>query len=253
MPCSCWYLISLLIASSCSCSIKARVCASAWPPGDSRSTELKIVSRSSSRSEASMSLSNAWATFARTLACCMRSHSCSFKVCTWIKSANGEEMEEGYSDGEADKESRKKDIEEKNKTTKREIEWAATERQEVSLILEHWTLTHHTDTVISNTLTYMSLMSKAEANRKKWRKKIIRENSNIRLKQVKEGRMHTIQIVRNEEDNPKVKQNYFSRKGERDHLCSSTILHFSEHVETPFILIWKWSFCDLDIVILIIN
>lgn len=164
-----------------------------------------------------------------------------------------EEMEEGYSDGEADKESRKKDIEEKNKTTKREIEWAATERQEVSLILEHWTLTHHTDTVISNTLTYMSLMSKAEANRKKWRKKIIRENSNIRLKQVKEGRMHTIQIVRNEEDNPKVKQNYSSRKGERYHLCSSTMLHFSQYVETPFILIWKWSFCDLDIVILIIN
>ncbi len=82
--CNCWYLISLLIASSCSCSIKARVCASAWPPGDSRSTELKIVSRSSSRSEASMSLSKAWATFASTLACCMRSHSCSFSVCTWI-------------------------------------------------------------------------------------------------------------------------------------------------------------------------
>lgn len=85
LVCLFWYLISLLMASSCSCSIKARVCASAWPPGDSRSTELKMVSRSSSRSEASMSLSKAWATFASTLACCMRSHSCSFNVCTWIK------------------------------------------------------------------------------------------------------------------------------------------------------------------------
>lgn len=76
------YLISLLIASSCSWSIMAKVWASAWPLGDSRSTELNIVSLSSSPSDTSTSLSNACATFANTLACWARSQSCSFRVWT---------------------------------------------------------------------------------------------------------------------------------------------------------------------------
>lgn len=77
------YLISLLIASNCSCSIMAKVWASAWPLGDSRSTELKMVSLSSSTSDASTSLSNACATFANTLACWALSQSCSFRVWTY--------------------------------------------------------------------------------------------------------------------------------------------------------------------------
>lgn len=76
------YLISLLIASNCSWSIMAKVWASAWPLGDSRSTELNIVSLSSSTSDTSTSLSNACATFANTLACWARSQSCSFRVWT---------------------------------------------------------------------------------------------------------------------------------------------------------------------------
>lgn len=117
LPLKLWYLISLLIASSCSCSIKASVCASAWPPGDSKSTELNIVSRSSSRSEASMSLSNAWATFARTLACCTRSHSCSFRVCTWV--------------------------DRHTHTQKGKCEWMADRRR--ALTGQYWTLIHHSD------------------------------------------------------------------------------------------------------------
>ena len=76
------YLISLLMASSCSCSIMASVWASACPLGESRAAELKSVSPSSSPSDTSTSLSNACATFARTLACWARSQSCSLRVCT---------------------------------------------------------------------------------------------------------------------------------------------------------------------------
>lgn len=63
------------MASSCSCSIIARVWASECPPGDSRSIELKRVSRSSSSiSDISVSLSNGWPP--RTPSCWER-HSCS--------------------------------------------------------------------------------------------------------------------------------------------------------------------------------
>lgn len=75
------HLISWLMASSCSCNNRARVCASACPLGDS-SVEPKRASWSSSPSDTSMSLSKAWATLARTLACWARSQSCSFSVCT---------------------------------------------------------------------------------------------------------------------------------------------------------------------------
>lgn len=69
------YRISLLIASSCSWSIMARVCASEWPLGDSRSMELNNVSlSSSSMSDISVSLSKWWPP--RTPNCCER-HSCS--------------------------------------------------------------------------------------------------------------------------------------------------------------------------------
>lgn len=61
------YLISSLMASSCSCSIIARVWASEWPLGDNMSIELKTVSRSSSStSEISGSLSKVWAAVAKT-------------------------------------------------------------------------------------------------------------------------------------------------------------------------------------------
>lgn len=79
------YLISLLMASNCSCNITASVWASAWPQGERRSTELKMVSRSSSISDISTSLSKAWATLASTLACWARSQSCSLRVCTYTQ------------------------------------------------------------------------------------------------------------------------------------------------------------------------
>ena len=72
-------LISLLMASSCSWSIRARVWASVGAVGDIKSTALNI----DSSSVTSVSLvSNACCTLASTLACCSFSHSCSFSVFT---------------------------------------------------------------------------------------------------------------------------------------------------------------------------
>lgn len=88
------YLISLLIASSCSWSIMARVWASEWPLGDSRSMELNSVSlSSSSMSDISVSLSNGW--LLRTPICCVLFHSWSPRDFTWagIKTPMGYDRE----------------------------------------------------------------------------------------------------------------------------------------------------------------
>lgn len=165
------------MASSCSCSIKARVCASAWPPGDSRSTELKMVSRSSSRSEASMSLSKAWATFASTLACCMRSHSCSFKVCTWIipHRYETERME-----GEI------KTPRERDKKTHE----CTTDTSNCHCYL------HHTDLHVAD-------VQSGSKQKETEKKKIIREN--LKIKRVEEGKRHTVQIRRVTRKTTKIK------------------------------------------------
>lgn len=75
----CLYLISLFIASNCSCSIHANVWASVWPLGDSMSN----VPRTDSLSSSVSLVSNASWTLVKTCCCWIFSHSCSFKVFTW--------------------------------------------------------------------------------------------------------------------------------------------------------------------------
>lgn len=78
---NCTYLISLLIASNCSCSIRARVWASVGPLGDHMS-KASITDSFSLPSSLPLA-SNACCSFSRIWACFNFSCSCSFRVLTW--------------------------------------------------------------------------------------------------------------------------------------------------------------------------
>ena len=54
-PLTCMSLISLLMASSCSCSMQARVWASVWPPGESSSVSTDSLSSAVSASMPALS------------------------------------------------------------------------------------------------------------------------------------------------------------------------------------------------------
>lgn len=78
---NCTYLISLLIASNCSCSIRARVWASVGPLGDHMS-KASITDSFSLPSSLPLA-SNACCSFSSIWACFNFSCSCSFRVLTW--------------------------------------------------------------------------------------------------------------------------------------------------------------------------
>ena len=75
----CTYLSSLLIMSICCCRREAKVCASPPTPLSSETSLPASLSMSESRP-----VSNAMATFLRTLACSNFCHSCSFSVNTLL-------------------------------------------------------------------------------------------------------------------------------------------------------------------------
>lgn len=76
---ACTYLSSLLIMSICCCRRDAKVCASPPTPLSSEMSLPASLSMSESRP-----VSNAMATFLRTLACSSFCHSCSFSVNTLL-------------------------------------------------------------------------------------------------------------------------------------------------------------------------
>lgn len=83
------HLISLLMASSCSCSMKARVCTSVCPLGESRSAEPKRGSCSSSSEPSRAPSKDGWA---RGPPCCARSHSCTWGCAETIHNVSETEL-----------------------------------------------------------------------------------------------------------------------------------------------------------------